>query len=119
MKVHKIYRVEKSVCCAEQKIAANLAFRAHISYQDEFDRIVKDGTQAAVNEFVHYMIDQEINNYRNAYDTTQDRYNIDAIFSALGAGLERYMHMRDSEKLMIETNYQAVGEAFPLNYPIE
>lgn len=91
MKVHKITGVDKAVCCAEQKIAANLAFCAHISCQDEFDRIIKDGTQATVSKFVRWMIDQKIKDYRDAYDTTPNRYNIDAIFCALGAGLERYM----------------------------
>lgn len=119
MKVHKIVGVDKTVCCAEQKIAANLAFRAHISYQEDFDRINKDGTQAAVSKFVRWMINQKIKDYRNAYDTTPNRYNIDAIFCALGAGLERYMRMSVSEKLRVETGYQNVGEAFPLRYPIE
>ena len=39
MKYHKIAGVEKAVCTAEQKIAYNLAFRAHIANQSEFDRV--------------------------------------------------------------------------------
>ena len=37
MKYHKIRKIEKTVCAAEQMIAYNIAFRQHISYQHDFD----------------------------------------------------------------------------------
>ena len=80
---------------------------------------MKDGTQAAVSEIVRWMVYRKIDDYMGGYSTTPNKYNVDAIFCALGAGLERYMRMSDGEKLRVETSYQNVGEAFPLHYPIE
>lgn len=109
MKYHKIHGVEKTICTAEQKIAYNLAFRAHISFQEEFNR-AKQQSAIIVYNLLKEMIDFEINTFVR-FDSKADKYNIDAVFAALSAGLKEYM---DNPK--IYTTYKEIGQAFPALY---
>lgn len=109
--LHKIRNVPRDVCTAEQKIAYNLAFGCHISYQDEFDRVKASGTQAAISEGISRMIRQALHDYQNAYTYTPGKYDLDAIFHALRAGLLEYMN-----RPRILSSYEAIGQAFPILY---
>lgn len=105
---HKIRGVDKGVCTAEQKIAYNLAFRAHISYQDAFDRAASV-SEICTKELVHEIIRLEIESAKCSESAA--RYNLDAIFAALNAGLEGYLR-----KWFIATSYEEIGRAFPACY---
>ena len=109
--LHKIRNVPREVCTAEQKIAYNLAFSCHISYQDEFNRVKAAGSAAAISEGVSCMIAQALRDYQNAYTYTPGKYDLDAIFHALHAGLREYMN-----RPRILSSYEAIGQAFPILY---
>ena len=109
--LHKIRNVSRDVCTAEQKIAYNLAFRCHISHQDEFNRVKAIGNQAAISEGISCMIRQALRDYQAAYAYTSGKYDLDAIFHALHAGLLEYMN-----RPRILSSYEAIGQAFPILY---
>lgn len=111
MKCHKIRGVEKSVCTAEQKIAYNLAFRAHISFGDEYKKL---HTSVAKSEALSKIRDMQLKNFKSSYDYKPGKFNEDAIFCALNAGLKNYIEMP-----FIATDYGKIGEAFPIVYGIE
>ena len=108
MKYHKIRNIPLDVCTAEQKIAYNIAFRAHISFQDKFDEARKK-SQICVSEIVDKIISAEMKCWK--LDHGKSAYNIDAIFSALRAGLEKYL-----ENPFIASDYGKIGKAFPAHY---
>lgn len=112
MKVHKIRNVEKEVCCAEQKIAYNMAFRCHISHQERFNRLLKEGTQAGISEAIARMIREQVDSFVRNYQAKS--WNVDAISHALRQGLETYLR-----KPFIATTYNQIGEAFPIAYELE
>lgn len=108
MKYTKIRNIPLDVCTAEQKIAYNLAFRAHISFQDKFNTLkAEQKFETVISEFISDIIRFEIKEYSQNYTIG----NIDAIFSALNAGLRNYF-----EKPFIASNYDDIGKAFPANY---
>lgn len=107
--LHKISGVEKAICSAEQKIAYNLAFDCHISYQEEFDRVKAEGTESAIDAGINTMIQKSIK--RVLDNPNMKRYDVDAIAHALHAGLRAYMG-----KPFIATYYSRIGEAFPILY---
>lgn len=110
MKYHKIRNVSKEVCTAEQKIAYNLAFRAHINFQEEFDRVNAvhpGGARSDCTRLAH----REVESFRRAHDYKPGQYDDDAIFSALLAGLYDYMC-----RPFIATSYEQIGKAFPAQY---
>lgn len=96
LQYHKIPRVDMDVCTAEQMIAYNIASR----YLD------CDRKFAGYADAAQWMVQQ----YKRENETT--RYNIDAIFCALNAGLESFV----KAKYHILTSYKEVGEMFPANY---
>lgn len=98
MKYHKIKGIDKSICTAEQKIAYNLAF----ANKDFVMRAGYDVPTAA-----HKIVEL----YQNGYDYKPGKYDIDAIFSALLAGLKDYC-----EHPFIATDYETIGKAFPALY---
>lgn len=106
MKYHKIPGVEMSDCTCEQKIAYNMAFAIHIHCQEEYDALQ---TAAEKNRLAFWMRDLEIKSFRENYPKT--RYDIDAIFCALTAGIEDYL-----KKPFIATDYKTIGKVFPANY---
>lgn len=98
MKYHKIKGVGKSICTAEQKIAYNLSF----AYIDYIKRAGYDVPTAA-----HKLVEL----YQNGYDYIPGKYDIDAIFSALLAGLKNYCN-----RPFIAADYETIGKAFPALY---
>lgn len=88
-KTHKIRGVEKSVCCAEQKIAYNIAF-----------------CYLNINGF---SVDSALNVWRGSAQAAEGRYNAEAVEAALRAGAEAYR-----AKPFIACRYDEIGAAFPL-----
>lgn len=108
MKYHKIKGIEKSVCTAEQKIAYNLAFRAHISYQDIYDK-ARYVSAICVSDIIHQIVDQEMKEY--SFSSDHGKYDMNLIKSALSAGLKQYL-----DNPFIASDYERIGKAFPANY---
>jgi len=108
LQYHKIPKIETSVCTAEQMIAYNLAFRADISFGAEFKKLE---TEVTKSQTIAEIIKMSIKNYQSAYDYKKDKYNIDAIFCALNAGLQKYL-----EKPFIASDYETIGKTFTANY---
>lgn len=106
MNLHKIPKIDKAVCSAEQKIAYNIAFRVHINHGDSFQSLP---TEAAKSEAKGKLIRLYMENYQQSYDYKPGRYNEDAIFVALNQGLQEYL-----EKPFIASNYESIGRAFPI-----
>jgi len=97
------------ICTAEQKIAYNIAFRLHVSYQDKYNALDSEFTKS---DAVRKMVERGMKNYRMAYGYRKDCYNEDAIFAALGAGLKNYL----DGKSHIKGSYEEIGKAFPAHY---
>jgi hypothetical protein len=110
MTYHKIRGVDKSVCTAEQKIAYNLAFHAHISFQNNYDK-ARSVSAACVSALVGEIVALSLKNYRSAYDYKPGKYDEDAIFCALNAGISAYL-----ERPFIASDYATIGKAFPAHY---
>ena len=110
MKYHKIRNVPMEVCTAEQKIASNIAFRLHINYQDDYDK-VKGYPEIVVSDAINQLVTAGVKLYTTAYEYKPGKYNLDAIASALRAGLREYM-----DKPQIFTMYSQIGKAFPAYY---
>lgn len=96
LQYHKIPRVDMDVCTAEQMIAYNIASR-YLDCNRKF---------SGYADAAQWMVQQ----YKRESENT--RYNIDAIFCALIAGLESFV----KGKYHILTSYKEVGEMFPANY---
>lgn len=108
LKYHKIRGVPLEVCTAESKIAYNMAFSAHISFQEKWDKARAEKLPAFIfNEFVYDIIEFEMNSYRCAYDYKPGKYNEDAIQDCLRWGLENYM-----DNPFIASDYAKIGEVF-------
>lgn len=112
LKCKKIKNIDKSVCTAEQKIAYNLAFRAHITFGDKFRQAIKNNETAMnLNDYVIQCRDFVLKQWKNSKD--HDKYNEDAIFCALNSGLKNYM-----ENPFIASDYETIGKCFKLEYEI-
>ena len=96
LKTHKIPNIDKLVCCAEQKIAYNLAF----STRDHILRCGLNGEQA-VAETMKF--------WHSSGEGQNSKYNSETIHAALAGGLENYL-----KKPFIASNYEQIGKAFPL-----
>ena len=96
LKTHKIPNVDKLVCCAEQKIAYNLAF----STRDHILRCGLNGEQA-VAETMKF--------WHSSHEGQSSKYNAEAIKAALTGGLKNYL-----KNHFIASNYEQIGKAFPL-----
>ncbi len=110
MKYHKIPNVEKTVCTAEQKIAYNIAFRLHIAYTDQFKKVNAVNPGEARAKCVE-LAKEGLKYYQMAYTYKPGKYDEDAIFSALLAGLYNYL-----SDYHIFSSYEDVGRAFPAHY---
>ena len=110
MKYHKIQNVEKSICTAEQMIAYNIAFRLHISYADEFKKVNAVNQGEARANCVD-LSREGLKWYRMSYSYKSGKYDEDAIFSALLAGLYDYL-----SNFRIFSSYEDIGKAFPAHY---
>ena len=111
MKYHRIPNVPLEVCTAEQKIAYNLAFRAHINFQEKYDEARKISGVCRM-DVVNQIVNCEMENYKRTYcDGKKSRYDIDAIFAALRSGIDEYL-----KKPFIAADYKSIGKAFQANY---
>ena len=111
MKYHKIRNVPLDVCTVEQKIAYNLAFRAHVSFQEDYNAARKLSGVCRM-DVVDKIVKCEMENYKMVCcDGKRNIYNTDAIFCALRAGLDGYL-----AKPFVAADYDEIGKAFPANY---
>lgn len=108
LKYHKIRNVPLEVCTAEQKIAYNLAWSNIDIIKKSYDRCMT-GTQKS--DVVLEAVNMCIRHWKNSY-SHENKYNIDAIFSALMAGMEKYINT----KYHILLSYDEIGKMFPANY---
>lgn len=108
MKYHKIRGVDLSVCTAEQKIAYNLAFSHTARFRDNYNALP---TAAAKAQAVRDITGKLIEWYRAGYSYKPGKYDEDAIFSALLAGLDGYL-----VRPFIAGSYGDIGNAFPALY---
>ena len=106
VKTNKIYGIDKSICCAEQKIAYNIAH----SWSDIVKAALeKCYTEVQKHEIVFEAIQKSLKNFEETYGA--EKYNIDAIFIALNQGMRKYC-----EKPFIAFSYESIGKAFPIPY---
>lgn len=111
LKYHKIQNIPLEVCTAEQKIAYNLAF----SVSDITKKAYKKCTTGIQkSDIIVEAVDLCMKNWTSAYDyeKRKNRYNIDAIYSALRAGMENYI----SKGYSILCSYEEIGKTFPALY---
>ena len=107
MQYHKIRGIPLDVCTAEQKIAYNLAFNAHIGIGDKYRQARKISAICA-DELLHDRLQIEWNEWKRQ---SNGKYNDDAIYSCLLAGLAEYLM-----NPFIATDYESIGKAFPAHY---
>lgn len=103
-KLHKINRVDWSICTAEQKIAYNYAQ----SYADIYAKIIR-ATPDSIKKEVYY---GEL--FDAVFDELMEsncKYYIQAIMEALYNGIRVYYQ----QNAPILTSYEAIGKAFPLD----
>lgn len=107
---HKIKGIDKSICTAEQKIAYEIAFRLHISYQDRWNEL---RSRKVAESVMSHAISDLIGEGMGMFDRSKwsARMNKDAVFCALNAGLKNYL-----DKFFIATSYEQIGLAFPASY---
>lgn len=105
MKYHKIPGIDKSVCTKEQKIAYNMAFSIHVGLPRDYENMDAIGRAAYRNKAIRTYLD----NFSKTYPDSV--VNLDGVFSALSAGLEKYL-----DKFFIATDYETIGRAFPALY---
>lgn len=108
MKCHKIPNIKKTVCTAEQKVAYNMAFMCHISFQDKYNACE---TEMQRCDLLSQMRDFHIRCLQAKED--EKKWNYDAIFAALNSGLRKYM-----EHPFIASDYEKIGEYFKIPYAI-
>lgn len=112
MKYHKIRNVPMDVCTAEQKLAYNVAFRCHISFGDKIRSVIDAGyPEMDIADLVFQARDIMLNFLREDLEKHNKKYDIDAVFCALNAGLRAYI-----EHPHIYSNYEDIGKAFPAYY---
>lgn len=107
MKYTAIPGIKKTVCTAEQKIAANLAVRYRSYIKSAYDSAAS-GIQKS--EIIRAAVRGLCNSFSRDYPNT--KYNLDAIFCALGAGLEDFI----KGSTIFFSSFEEVGAAFPALY---
>ena len=109
LKYHKIKNIPLEVCTCEQKIAYNLAFSVGLNGKEKYHNVLT-GIQKA--ELIHRYVRECMSIWKNNPEYNNSKYNQDAIFSCLNAGLEKYFE----SKYSILTSYEAIGKMFPAHY---
>ena len=108
MNYHKIRGVPINVCACEQKIAYNIAFGVCVNGREAY-RKAKEVSEICASDFVLQLRDEGMKRW--TYNAQHDRYDEDAIFAALNAGLRNYL-----ENYFIASGYEQIGKAFPALY---
>lgn len=108
MKYHKIRGVAMETCSAEQKAAYNLAFRLHISHGEKYKKIAASCPRFVLAEAEDQLLTDAVKQWKRDGDP---RLDIDAVFSALRAGLHNYLL-----RPFIASDYEKIGKAFPAKY---
>lgn len=111
MRYHKIRNIPKEVCTCEQKIAYNVAFLQDNHFGDEFREKAKAATEIQIHEMLQNILQFAIREMENSPSKVLEKYDIDAIVSALRAGLREYL-----EHPKILASYDEIGKAFPAFY---
>lgn len=110
IKYHKIRTVDKSICTAEQKIAYELAFRLHISYQDSWNAMKsRSVSEMCLSNAINDLIGEATTMFQRSEWAT--KFDIDGTICALRAGLRNYL-----DGFFIATSYEQIGKAFPAHY---
>ena len=107
MKYHKITGVDKQVCTAEQMVAYNFA-KADFQFAEQYKRCP---TAIARGDFADERCNHALKVWNDVY-AEKSPYNVDAIFSALRAGYDKFM--MDGAPILRE--YGDVGKYFPALY---
>ena len=109
MQYHKIRGVEKSVCTAEQKIAYNLAHAYAYEYRQTWKKDKDKYMRFQQSEFIYEAVCWCYKMWKTCRG--YDKYNADAIESALRAGMENYFNGN-----AILCSYEEIGRTFPALY---
>lgn len=111
LKYHKIRNVPLEICTAEQKIAYNLAWRAHLWFGDQYDSAKKEGNPYFVLQdfLIREVVPVKMKHYKMAHGN--EKYNIDAIYAALCSGIKEYF-----DNYFIAENYEQIGKVFKADY---
>ena len=114
MKYHKIRNVPLNVCTAEAKIAYNLASTYTIEYRNAYKKNVSRVSGIAVSDFIHEAVNWCMKMWKDGepYQTTPNKYDINAIFCCLNAGMEKYF----KGDYAILSSYEEIGKTFPSLY---
>ena len=115
MKKHKIVNVDLNVCCAEQKIAYNLAWRFSKTFYQDYFRTYKRITELGVTP--KFLISDLVFKARDDFMTEwkfhcennpkSNKYDIDLISHCLLNGLENYW-----KGYSILKSYEEIGKTF-------
>ena len=111
MKYHKIPRVDKSVCTAEQKIAYNYAETYCYEYRKTWKESAHKYFGFQRKEFIAEAVAWCMKLMKNNKKIVE-KYDLDAIQSALNAGMENYFNGAYG----ILGSYEEIGETFPALY---
>ena len=109
MKYHKIRGVDLSTCTAEQKLAYNIAFSI---YGDPRYNWSANASRAAIDAAEQKAIADYLTIWTRDHASAAAKYNTDAIFCALRAGLHDYLF----GSYHIFCGYAQIGKAFPAHY---
>lgn len=114
MKYHKIRNVPLEVCTAEAKIAYNLAFANTWDYREEYKKNANSCSRTEVSKFVTEAIAWCMKMLECSWDYQKilNKYDIDAIFCCLNAGMENYL----KSKCDVLSSYAEIGKTFPSLY---
>ena len=107
MKYNKIRGLPLEICTCEQKISYNLALWLRQIIKQKYD-LAETGIQRS--DVIRYFVNFLIKEYTR--DNPNGKYDIDSIFCALGAGLEKYIN----HNYAILDSYKEIGEMFPAKY---
>lgn len=115
MTYHAIPGIPKSTCTAEQKIAYNIAYNLYGTYSAQYIKRKDNVSGVAKSEFVHQLVHKGLNLYKLSRDYKPGKYDLDAIFCALNAGLANYF----DASVHILTSYNQISDMFPALYLAE
>ena len=106
MKYHKIRNVPLAVCTAEQMQAYNFSCLYYDEIKKAYNKCTCNFQKAdVIREGVKYIMNRLSENVKSKFD-------IDAIFCCLNAGLENYLN----SKYHIIASYEEIGKIFPALY---